>query len=166
MKLSSDLVAAFNTQITLEFEASIVYRQLSIAADSQDLPGLASWLRLQADEELIHAHKFIDHVVDRGDAPAIGAISAPVDTSSMSIQDIFEAALAHEEKVSEAIRTLYRACDAAGDLDSRPLLHWFLEEQIEEEATVGEIVGRIKLIGDDGPGLLRLDAELGQRNEA
>ncbi|MGO1318427.1 MAG: ferritin, partial [Cellulomonadaceae bacterium] len=53
-----------------------------------------------------------------------------------------------------------------GDIDCVPLLHWFIEEQIEEEATVGEIVGRLKLIGDDGSGLLRLDGELGQRQSA
>ena len=43
-------------------------------------------------------------------------------------------------------------------------MQWFINEQIEEEATVGEIVARIELIGDDGPGLLRLDAELGSRD--
>ena len=77
--------------------------------------------------------------------------------------DAFKAALAHEERVSESIRNLYRLAESEGDLDSRPLLNWFLEEQIEEEATVKEIVGRVKMINDDGPGLLRLDEELGAR---
>ena len=76
---------------------------------------------------------------------------------------MFAAALAHEEKVSEAIRALYRLADSEGDLDARPLLNWFIEEQIEEEATVGEILAQIKMVGDDGPGLLRLDADLGSR---
>ncbi len=81
----------------------------------------------------------------------------------LSVLEIFEAALAHEEKVSEAIRELYRSADKEGDYDSRPLLNWFVDEQIEEEATVSEIIGRVKLIGEDGSGLLRLDAELGSR---
>ena len=110
-----------------------------------------------------HANKFIDHVVQRDCHPTIGAIAAPNSPAGASPLDVFEAALAHERKVSDAIRDLYRATDAAGDLDSRPLLNWFLEEQIEEESTVGEIVSRIRLVGDDGPGLLRLDAELGAR---
>lgn len=80
-----------------------------------------------------------------------------------TVLDAFEAAYAHEKKVSESIRELYRSADSEGDLDSRPLLNWFLTEQIEEEATVSEIVGRVELIKDDGPGLLRLDEELGQR---
>ncbi len=163
MKLPADLLDRFNQQITLELQASTVYRQLAIEMDTQDLPGMAAWLRHQADEEIVHANKFIDHVVQRDCHPTIGAVSAPDVPEGSSPLEVFEAALAHERKVSDAIRALYRASDAAGDLDSRPLLNWFIDEQIEEESTVGEIVSRIKLVGDDGPGLLRLDSELGAR---
>lgn len=163
MKLSTDLEKKFQDQITLEFAASITYRQLAIEADEQDLPGMATWLRHQADEEIVHANKFIDHVVDRGSHAAIGTIEKPEVEAGLSPLEIFEAALAHEQKVSEAIRELYRAADKEGDLDSRPILNWFVDEQIEEESTVSEIIGRIRLIGDDGSGLLRLDSELGRR---
>ena len=162
MQLSESLENAFNAQITLEFQASLVYRQLAIELEIMDLPGMASWLRHQADEEILHANKFIDHVADRDNHPRIGATAAP-STVVTSVLDAFEAALAHEEKVSASIRDLYRLAESEGDLDSRPLLNWFLEEQIEEEATVKEIVGRVKMIDDDGPGLLRLDEELGAR---
>ncbi len=162
MQLSESLENAFNAQITLEFQASLVYRQLAIELEIMDLPGMAAWLRHQADEEILHANKFIDHVADRDNHPRIGATAAP-STVVTSVLDAFEAALAHEEKVSASIRDLYRLAESEGDLDSRPLLNWFLEEQIEEEATVKEIVGRVKMIDDDGPGLLRLDEELGAR---
>jgi ferritin len=165
MKMDSDLEQAFNQQITVEFEASMVYRQLAIEMEGMDLPGMAAWLRHQADEEIVHANKFIDHLADRDNHPVIGAIAAPK-TSVESVLDCFTAALEHERKVSESIRDLYRRADAAGDLDSRPLLMWFLSEQVEEEAVVNEIVGRVTLINDDGPGLLRLDDELGQRPAA
>jgi ferritin len=165
MKMDSDLEQAFNQQITVEFEASMVYRQLAIEMEGMDLPGMAAWLRHQADEEIVHANKFIDHLADRDNHPVIGAIAAPK-TSVESVLDCFTAALEHERKVSESIRDLYRRADAAGDLDSRPLLMWFLSEQVEEESVVNEIVGRVKLINDDGPGLLRLDDELGQRPAA
>ena len=162
MQLSTSLEDAFNAQITLEFQASLVYRQLAIELEIMDLPGMAAWLRHQADEEILHANKFIDHVADRDNHPRIGATAAP-STVVASVLDAFEAALAHEEKVSASIRDLYRLAESEGDLDSRPLLNWFLEEQIEEEATVKEIVGRVKMIDEDGPGLLRLDEELGAR---
>ena len=162
MKLSAALEKAFNDQITLELQASLVYRQLAIELDLMDLPGMSAWLRHQADEEIVHANKFIDHVADRENHPRIGAISAPV-VEVESVLDAFKTAAEHERAVSESIRNLYRAADKEGDLDSRPLLNWFLEEQIEEEATVNETVGRVELINGDGPGLLRLDEELGAR---
>lgn len=165
MKLSESLEAAFNAQITLEFQASLVYRQLSIELDLMDLSGISRWFRQQADEEILHAHKFIDHVADRDNHPRIGAVQAPTAVVG-SVLAAFEAAYAHEQKVSDSIRGLYRQAEAEGDLDSRPLLNWFLEEQIEEEATVSEIVGRVKMINEDGPGLLRLDEELGARTGA
>ena len=165
MKLSQALEDAFNTQITLEFQASLVYRQLGIELEVMDLPGMAAWLRHQADEEIVHANKFIDHVAARDNHPRIGATSAPTATVG-SVLDAFEAALAHEEKVSASVRDLYRLAESEGDLDSRPLLNWFLEEQIEEESTVKEIVAQVKMSNDDGPGLLRLDEELGARPAA
>ena len=161
--MSTDLEKKFQDQITLEFEASITYRQLAIEADEQDLPGIAAWLRHQADEEIVHANKFIDHLSDRGNHAEIGQISAPSISAGLSVLEIFQAALAHEEKVSESIRDLYREAEAEADFDSRPLLNWFVDEQIEEEATVSEIVGQLELVGDDGSGLLRIDGRLGSR---
>ncbi|MCK0113457.1 ferritin [Ornithinimicrobium sp. F0845] len=166
MALNDTLLKALSDQITLELESSIVYLQLGIALDDQDLPGMAGWMRLQSDEERDHAAKFIAHVTDRGGRPQIGAIPAPQSVDGLSVLAAFETSLAHEQKVSESIRNLYRLAQAEGDIDVIPLLHWFIEEQIEEEATVSEIVGRVKLIGDDGAGLLRLDAELGSRTAA
>ncbi|GAB3311736.1 ferritin [Epidermidibacterium keratini] len=162
MKLPAELEKSFNEQITLEFEASIVYRQLAIAMDLADLPGMAAWLRHQADEEIVHANKFIDHLIDRDNTPKIGAVPAPAVKGGDPLA-VFQTAYKHEQRVSESIRDLYRKAEKAGDLDSRPLLNWFLTEQVEEEATVSEIVGRIELIKDDGPGLLRMDEELGSR---
>lgn len=163
MKLTDALASAFDAQITMEISASLVYRQLAIEMDAADLPGMALWLRRQADEEIVHANKFIDHVIDRDGHPSIGAIKAPPAIADATPADVFAAALAHEQKVSDAIRALYRTAEAENDLDSRPLLNWFLSEQIEEEATVSEILAQITMVGDDGPGLLRLDADLGAR---
>lgn len=162
MKLNDKLAEAFATQITLELESSVAYIQLAIALEDADLPGMASWMRIQADEERGHADKFIAHVTARGNRPQIGAIPAPADPGA-EVVAAFEASLAHEQRVSESIRSLYRLAVDEGDIDSLPLLSWFVEEQVEEESTVSEILGRLKLIGNDGPGLLRLDEELGVR---
>ncbi|TDC53757.1 ferritin [Jiangella ureilytica] len=162
MKLNDTLAKAFSEQITLEVESSVAYLQLAIALEDANLPGMASWMRIQSDEERAHAVKFIQHVTARGNRPQIGGIAAPQDPGT-AVVAAFEASLAHEQKVSDSIRSLYRLALAEGDIDSLPLLSWFIEEQIEEESTVSEILGRLHLIGDDGPGLLRLDEELGSR---
>ena len=115
MKMSAALEEKFNAQITLEFESSMVYRQLAIEMEDQDLPGIAAWLRHQADEEIVHANKFIDHLSARSNHPLIGAIAAP-QISVDSVLAVFEAALGHEQKVSASIRELYAATENDGDL--------------------------------------------------
>lgn len=161
--MSDTLETAFSAQITLELRASIVYRQLAIDMANVDLPGVAAWLRHQAEEEIVHANKFIDHASDRDNRPLIGVIEGPDAEPVTSVLRCFELALQHEQKVSASIRELYKTAAAEDDLDSRPLLDWFLAEQIEEESTVDAIIGRLKLIDDDGPSLVRLDEELSQR---
>lgn len=158
--MNEELEHAFSKQITLEFESAMLYRQLAIEFELMDLPGFATWMKTQAAEELAHADRLIKHLVDRDNHPVIGDITLPsikIDT----IGDAFAIALEAEEAVSESIRGLYRLGQETGDIDSRPVIDWFIAEQVEEEATVREIIGRIKLIDGDGSGILRLDSELG-----
>ncbi|MDO5068463.1 MAG: ferritin [Propionibacteriaceae bacterium] len=162
MELTGELKDAINAQVTHEVGAAVVYRQLSLDMEALDLPGIASWFKAQAEEELIHADKFAAHMLDRGATPLVGQIDAQTGHVD-NVLAAFEAALAHEQKVSEQIRNLYRLAQSSGDIDALPLLNWFVEEQVEEEASVGAIISRVKLIGNDGNGLLRLDEELGAR---
>ena len=119
-------------------------------------------MKAQADEERVHAQKFAQHLLDRDARVDIETIEMPSLKISTPL-DAFEASLEHERKVSALIRDLVKTADEVGDIDSRNLLNFFLEEQIEEEATVSNIIDRIKLVGNDGSGLLRIDAELGNR---
>ena len=75
----------------------------------------------------------------------------------------FEASLGHERKVTAAINDMYALATDERDFASYPMLNWFVEEQIEEEAAVGLIVEQLKMIGDDRTALLMLDRELGAR---
>ena len=163
MELKGKLAQAMNDQITMELQATVVYRQLAIEMDVASLPGFAKWFRAQAAEEIVHSEKFIAHVVDRGGDPQIGDLTGP-EIQDKSVLGCFEAALNHERKVSESIRNLYRLAQEEGDIDAMPLLNWFINEQLEEEATVDEICDQVRLVGNDGPGLLRLDNELGSRS--
>ncbi|AWB81993.1 ferritin [Corynebacterium yudongzhengii] len=159
MKLNDTLEQAFNEQITLELAASSVYRQLAIELDLLDLTGMASWMRRQSAEEIEHAEKFIAHLDARDNQAQIGVIDKP-EVKITSAVEAFEIALEHEREVSKSIRALRKLCDEEGDVDSRPLLDDFLTEQISEEDTVRTIIGRLRIVGNDGSGILRVDDEL------
>ena len=117
-------------------------------------------LAAQADEERVHAAKIADHILARGGRVQLGQIENPgleVD----SPLDAFSLALEHEQQVSEMIRNLARVAEEVQDFDSRTLMNWFLNEQIEEEDHVSGIIDQLRMVGDDGAGLLRIDARLG-----
>jgi ferritin len=162
MKMSDALATKFNDQITLELESSIAYLQMAAYFDARSLKGMAQWMRVQSDEERLHALKFFDFVLDRGNEVTIGQIAAPT-MDIGSARSAFEMALAQEERVTASIKELYRVATEEIDAASYPLLQWFLEEQVEEESTVSEIVDRLGFVGDDGGALLELDRELAAR---
>jgi ferritin len=160
--MTDRLAAAYSDQITMELTSSIAYLQISAWFEQADLQGMATWMRIQSEEERLHALRFIDFVLDRGNACVIGQVPAPAHEFA-SARACFEAALGHERNVSAAIRNLYKLASEEGDVESFTLLEWFLNEQIEEESTVEKILGQLGHVGNDGPALLLLDRELGAR---
>lgn len=162
MHLSAKLETAFNDQIHLEFESAYVYLQLGADFEARNLHGFAHWMRAQSQEEWGHAMKFTTFVLDRGGSVRLQAIAAP-ESGFASPLAAFERALAHEQRVSKAIHDLYASALAESDFASLPLLQWFVDEQVEEERMVGDIVERLKMIGEDPTGLLFVDRELGSR---
>lgn len=153
-----------NDQVTAELEAALVYLQLSYILDALSLNGMRDWMKAQHEEELDHAAMFSDHLLARDYTPQIGKIAQPQVEISNAIE-AFVAALAHEEKVTGLIRDLMEIAEEEKDYQSRPLIYRFLEEQIEEEATVKGIIDRLKM-ADSPAALLLIDAELGERNNA
>jgi len=162
METNEKFQKQLNEQVTAEHQAALVYTQLAYELDRLSFDGMSSWMQAQATEEREHAQKFAQHLLDRDARVDIETIEMPSLKISTPL-DAFEASLEHERKVSALIRELVKTADEVGDIDSRNLLNFFLEEQIEEEATVSGIIDRIKLVGNDGSGLLRIDAELGSR---
>ena len=161
--MNEKLQTLLNTQVINEHGAALVYTQLAYEMDDLSFPGMRDWFYAQAAEERTHAQKLADHLLDRGYRVELGDIPVPSIKAATPL-DAFEAAYAHEQKVSGQIREIARLADEVQDLDSRALVNWFLNEQIEEEDTVSEIIDQIKLVGNDGSGLLRIDARLGSRD--
>lgn len=163
--MDDQLLARFNEQIALEHASERAYLQMAVWADSRDYTGAATWLRGQAQEEAVHAGQFIDFVLDRDGEVVLAALDAPTAHFDHLVA-VFDAALAHEGRVTAAIGQLYGAAQEAADYRSLPLLTRFLEEQVEEEASVRTILGEMRMVAEDPSALLMLDRELPGRRGA
>jgi ferritin len=153
---------ALNAQITKEMFSSNLYLSMAGYFHGINLSGFAHWMRMQAQEEMTHALKFFDYLLDRGGQPILGEIAAPQIHWASPI-DGFKAALAHEQSISASINTLADLAIKEGDHATNILLQWFITEQVEEESTVEEIVSRLELAGNSPGGLFFIDNELKTR---
>jgi ferritin len=160
--MSKTMQDALNEQMKHEFYSSYLYLSMSAYCDRANLPGLARWMRAQAQEETKHAMKIFDHVLDRGGRVELRELGRPpVDFSSP--RDAFEQAHKHEEQVTASINKVYGLAVDERDFASTVFLDWFVQEQVEEEKTSGLLAEQMRMVGEDRPGLLMLDRELGQR---
>ncbi|MGH7460926.1 MAG: ferritin [Longimicrobiales bacterium] len=160
--ISQGVQDAINEQIKHEFYSAYVYLSMSGYFESANLPGFANWMKMQAQEEVVHAMKLFDFINDRGGRVLLQPIDGPP-TEFKSPLEVFEQALKHEQSVTKMINSLYETADKAHDFATQVALQWFITEQVEEEKTADLIVEQLKMIGNDRPALLMLDRELGSR---
>lgn len=160
--IKESLEKAIDSQFNAELYSAYLYLSMSSYFSSINLNGFANWMRVQVQEELVHALKFYDYLIGRGGRVKVKAIEAPA-TEWDSPLDVFEHVYAHEQKVTGLINDLVNLAISEKDRATTAFLQWFVTEQVEEESSADEIVHKLKLIGDQGSGLLLLDQELGQR---
>jgi len=153
---------ALNEQINAELYSSYLYLSMSAYFESINLKGCANWMRVQTQEELVHAMKFYDYLIERGGKVVLSSIESPP-TEWPSPLAIFENAYQHEQKVTGLINELVDLAIAEKDHATNNFLQWFVSEQVEEEASADEVVQKIKLMGDARGGIFMLDRELAQR---
>jgi len=153
---------ALNEQINAELYSSYLYLSMSAYFESNNLKGCANWMRVQTQEELVHAMKFYDYLIERGGKVVLSSIESPP-TEWPSPLAIFENAYQHEQKVTGLINELVDLAIAEKDHATNNFLQWFVSEQVEEEASADEVVQKIKLMGDARGGIFMLDRELAQR---
>jgi ferritin len=157
--MQRELLKGLNEHLKLEFRAAHEYLSMSVWLSVNDLPGFSKWMRQQSAGELTHAQRIIDHVVDRDEQPVLPAIPAPP-KSWKSIEALCAHVLKNEQEVTASINELYAAAEKAKDRPAIVMLQWFVTEQIEEEAAARAVLGRIRLAGHTGVGLLMVDQEL------
>jgi ferritin len=160
--LNQKIEAALNKQLNAELYSSYLYLSMSAYFQSTNLPGFANWMRVQAQEELVHAMKFYDFINERGGHVMLQQIEGPPKEWSSPL-DAFENAYKHEQKVTGLINDLVNLATGEGDHATNIFLQWFVTEQVEEEASADEVVQKLKLMGDASGGLFMLDREMGQR---
>jgi ferritin len=152
----------FNNQIKFEAESAYLYLAMSAWFQSQSLDGMAQWMRSQAVEEIGHAHRFQNHLLDRDGKVTFQPLGIKK-TEWKTALDAFQDALEHEKFITGRINGLVELSYELKDRAARSFLEWFVNEQVEEEATASKIVTDLQRIGDSGYGLVMLDRELGQR---
>jgi ferritin len=156
------LAQAMNDQIKNELESYYIYLSMAAYLHSVGLDGMGHYFRCQAHEEMVHAMKFFEHLNDRG-ARVVLQDLAQLKTEWQSPLEAFEDALKHEEFISGKINDLITIAREVKDYASEPMLAWFADEQVEEEANAGKIVSDMRMIESDKSALLMMDRELGQR---
>ena len=153
---------AMNEQIKNELESYYIYLSMAAWLHSKALDGMGHWMRVQAHEEMLHAMKFFNHLIDRGGKVALK------DLKQLKIQwkspiEVFQDAYEHEKFISKKINDLMSIARQEKEYASEPLLAWFTDEQIEEESNANKITEQLEMVGADKSGLLMLDRELAAR---
>jgi ferritin len=163
--MSKNLYEVLNDQIKYELDSAYIY--LSMAADSEakNLNGFATWFKHQSEEEVKHAMKIYQFLLDRGEEVKLQQIDQPPHTFKNPVA-LFEQALKHEQKVTGLINKCYETAIAEKDYPAQIMLHWFIEEQVEEEQQASEILEQLKLAGDSGAALIMMDQQLGMRSSS
>jgi ferritin len=157
--ISKDMAARLGEQVNRELYSAYFYLGLSAQAETMNLKGTAAWFMAKHNEEMGHAMKIYGYLIDQDAAIALTEIAAPPAVTG-GVIGMFERTLSHEREVTSAINGLVDQALSEKDHATNIFLQWFVTEQIEEEATVNDILGRLRLFGDQGQGLLMIDNEL------
>jgi len=153
---------AMNEQVRNELESYYIYLSMAAYFHDENLDGMAHWMRCQAHEEMIHAMKFFDHILERGGKVRLLNLKQ-LKTAWKSPLLAFQDAYKHEQFISDKIKDLTKICRATNEYPSEPILAWFNEEQIEEEANTGKVTADLERVGKSKEGLLMIDRELAGR---
>jgi len=160
--ISRKIEEALNGQINAELYSAYLYLSMESYFESVSLPGFANWMRVQTQEELMHAMKIYDFINERGGRVLLKAIDQP-QSEWKSPLVAFEAVYKHEQKVTGLINDLVNLATEEKDHATTAFLQWFVNEQVEEEKNASDIVGKLKLIEADPQALFMMDSQMAKR---
>ena len=163
MQISDKIAAALNDQINMELGSGYTYLSMAGFFADKGLKGFCQWMKSQAAEELGHAMRIFSYLDERGGRIALKAVADPEQNWKSNLE-VFKDALGHEMRVTDSIHALVTMATEAKDWGTVRFLDWFVNEQVEEESSVGDVVTKIELVGDAAAALYVLDKELGERS--
>jgi ferritin len=157
--ISNDMALRINAQINREMYSAYFYLGLAAQAETMNLKGAAAWFMAKHGEETAHGLKIYRYMTDQDAVVRLTEVEAPPAITD-GVLGMFERTLEHERGVTKTINEMVDFALSEKDHATNVFLQWFVTEQIEEEATVNDIIGRLRLFGDQGQGLLMIDNEL------
>jgi ferritin len=160
--MDEKMVEALNSQLNAEMYSAYLYLSMGAYFEDLDLSGFANWMKVQAQEEMSHAMKIHDYIIQRGDRVLLTKIDAP-QTEWKSPVNAFEHVYEHEQKVTGLINQLVNLALSLGDHATNNFLQWFVAEQVEEEESSSGVLKKVKMSNDSLSAMLMLDTELAQR---
>jgi ferritin len=160
--LNQKIQDAFNKQINEELYSAYLYLSMSAHFESENLKGMANWMRVQAQEEMVHVMKFYTFILNRNGRVSLTQIGSPK-TDWKSPLEAFEDVYKHECHITKCIHDLVDLSLKESDHAANTFLQWFVNEQVEEEASALEVADKLKFVGDNKVALFMMDNELGQR---
>lgn len=163
--ISPSMQQALADQLNREFYSAYLYLAMSASCSHNDFNGAASWLRLQYEEEHVHATKIYNYLTGQGVKVTLSSIDQPPSEFG-GLLEVFEASRRHEQEMTSRLNELSDQALKEKDHATYNLLQWFVNEQVEEESTVGGIIAKLRLVSDDGYGQLMIDNELASRSVA
>ena len=162
--ISKKIETALNRQIVQELSSAYLYLSMSAYFKYENLSGFAHWTQLQYQEENDHSMRFFDYINDQNGRVILEKISTPKATWH-SIVAVFENILTLEQHTTQSINRLVALAKSEKDYATENMLQWFVAEQVEEEATIVELLYKVKFIKTSASGLLFLDKELSKSKQ-
>lgn len=159
---SKKVEKAINEQINEEIYSAYLYLAMAAEADRMGLPGFVNWFKLQYSEELAHADRFFTYLLERDGKVELEAIGKP-ELGQETALTLFEKALAHEQHITQLIFKLKDLARAESDHATDVFLEWFVNEQVEEEASTRAVIDQLKMVDGNPNGLFMIDRELASR---
>jgi len=160
--ISQKVADRINLQINREMFSAYLYMAMSAKMTEAGYGGVGKWLMTQYHEEMFHAMKLYNYLLDQNATPKLAKIDQP-EVKAKTVKEIFEATLEHEKFVTASIKELLELALAEKDYATENLVRWYVDEQVEEEKNATDILQTIELMGEGKQGIFMLSVQLGKR---